>query len=260
MRDMNPKVLYEDDYFLVIDKPAGVVVNRAESVKEETVQDWVKKLMNFTNPANLADGENEDFIARDGIVHRLDKETSGLLLIAKTPRVFANLQEQFKNRQVKKKYIALVHGMVRNDHGVIKNDLGRLPWNRERFGLLGNGKYAETEYKAIKRLSVEATEEMKRKHPGQDYGFTLLEVSPKTGRTHQIRVHLKSIGHPVVSDELYAGRKTAREDRRWCKRMFLHACLIEFLHTETGESVRIECALPDDLKEAVRGLEARGSF
>ncbi len=244
---MEPRVIFEDEYLLVIDKPAGMVVNRAESVKGGTVQDWVEKYLNLTNPTNLTNTPNDDFVKRSGVVHRLDKETSGLLLVARTPQAFFNLQRQFKNRRIKKKYISLVHGILKNDQGSIKSDLGRLPWNRERFGVLEEGRNAETKYTVLKRLDSKVAEEVKRKFPGRDYGLTLLELSPKTGRTHQIRVHLKSIGHPVVSDEFYAGRKTARDDRKWCPRLFLHAAGIVFDHPILGRKVNLSSDPPADL-------------
>ena len=160
-------------------------------------------------------------------------------------------------------FLALVHGTVKDDRGVIKVDVGRLPWNRERFGTAPDSsrhslgepgeswREAETEYKVIKRLNYKVTEWERRKHPGKDFGYTLLELNPKTGRTHQIRVHLKSIGHPVVADEFYAGRKTAREDRKWCPRLFLHAGEIEFRHPITNEGMRLKTELPRDLDAAL---------
>lgn len=248
---MGPKIVFEDEYLLVLDKPAGMVVNRAESVKGETLQDWVES--NNRSKPDHQSIDSPDFVKRSGIVHRLDKETSGLLVVAKTPEVFSKMQEQFKLRMVKKKYIALVHGVIKDETGTIKAEVGRLPWNRERFGVLdeGEGKEAETEYKVTKRLRDAVSGKEVRKHPGKDFGYTLVELFPKTGRTHQIRVHLKSIGHPVVADEFYAGRKTAREDRKWCPRLFLHAKEIEFCHPLTHEWIKLVSNLPSDLQDAL---------
>lgn len=241
---MNPKVLYEDDILLVIDKPAGIVVNRAESTKGETVQDWVEKYLGTNGPVV----SSRDFEMRSGVVHRLDKETSGVLIIAKIPKAFEGLQKQFKERQVKKTYVALVHGELKQPEGVINASVGRLPWNRERFGVFAGGREAETNYKRIKifDLRFKNTEEI----------FTLLELFPKTGRTHQLRVHLKSIGHPIVSDNLYAGRKTARKDRLWCPRLFLHAKNIAFLHPYYHNSITVDSSLPSDLTKALTCLVA----
>lgn len=252
---MNPTVLLEDPYLLIIDKPSGLVVNRAESVAGETVQDWVESYlrtgpvasssrpMSSGEPAgtrrdSLQSRHPSDFIERSGTVHRLDKETSGVLLIAKTPEVFEELQRQFKERLVEKTYVALVHGRVTPEEGIITAPVGRLPWNRERFGVFPGGRPAETKYKAIK-------------HYGE---YSLVEFYPKTGRTHQIRVHAKSIGHPVVSDTFYAGRKTSRQDRKWCPRLFLHAAKVSFAHPVGGKRITVEAPLPEDLQISLRNL------
>lgn len=236
---MEPTILYEDQDLLVINKPSGMVVNRAESVKGETVQDWIEG-KGITGITSTTSTTGTEFEKRSGVVHRLDKETSGVLLIAKTPEAFAELQRQFKAREVEKTYVALVHGRVEPKEGVIREPVGRLPWNRERFGVLAGGREAETEYKTILKILNEE--------------FTLLELYPKTGRTHQIRVHLKSINHPVVGDPLYAGRKTARRDREWCPRLFLHAKKIVFKHPVSSKMISVEAPLPGELREVLEKL------
>lgn len=253
---MRPKILFEDDVLLVIDKPTGVVVNRAESVKTKTVQDWASVYLKIQNPndkvqigKNLAFGINNlDFYKRNGIVHRIDKETSGILLIAKNPDAFAELQRQFKAREVEKTYLALVHGEVEPRSGMIKAPVGRLPWNRERFGVLPGGREAETRYQVLD-IKYRVTDKKQA-----DY-FSLVEFYPKTGRTHQIRVHAKYIYHPLVGDAFYAGRKTARRDRVWCPRLFLHAAKISFLHPKTKTRVLVESPLPSDLRSCLESLE-----
>lgn len=231
------RMVFEDDQILVVDKPSGMVVNRSKSAKGETVQDWVEKNCQFAT--------SQDHERRNGIVHRIDKETSGVLLIAKTPVAFSGLQQQFKKREVEKVYTALVHGRVKPQKGSIKAAVGRLPWNRERFGVLAGGREAETGYKAVRNYQL--------KEGGEE--LTLLEVYPKTGRTHQIRVHLKSIGHPIVGDGLYAGRKTARADRSWCPRLFLHAAKLSFVNPKTGKRVVVEAPLPEELKKVLGKLQ-----
>ncbi|MDP1722468.1 MAG: RluA family pseudouridine synthase [Candidatus Gottesmanbacteria bacterium] len=239
---MNIPILYEDDALLVIDKPAHLVVNRAQSVKEETVQDWVEKkstnlqIYEFTN-------ENKDFIDRAGIVHRIDKETSGILLIAKAPEAFIELQRQFKAREIKKTYLAIVHGKLVPEEGEINAPIDRLPWNPQRFGVMPGGKEAITKYKAISyQLSAVSREEI-----------TLVEVYPETGRTHQIRVHLKYINHPIVGDYLYAGRKTSRDDRAGdAPRVMLHAWKISFTHPTTGKTLAIESPIPQDMNRIIQ--------
>lgn len=235
---MEPQVLYEDNYILVIDKPSGMVVNRAESVKGETVQDWAEKRLGIKNKNG-----GGDFYKRNGVAHRIDKETSGILIIAKDQETFAKLQAQFKAREVEKTYVALVHGWPKEKEGVINAPVGRLPWNRERFGVFPGGRQAETFYKVLKEY----------KKDGEKYALS--EWHPKTGRTHQIRVHAKSLGHPVVSDIFYAGRKTARRDRAWCPRLFLHASKITFTHSESGRRITIEAPLPEELKRVMEALE-----
>jgi len=205
---MNIPIIYEDESLLVVDKPAGIVVNKGESVKGETLQEWAEKNLKIKK-LKFKIKEDNDFINRAGIVHRLDKETSGLLIIAKTPASFLQLQSQFKERNVSKKYITLVHGKVLPEKGEIRASVGRLPWNRERFGVLAGGREAITSYKLLKLFNSPKGE-----------ALSLLEVTPHTGRTHQIRIHLKYLGHPVVSDSFYAGRKTVKADYEFCPRLF----------------------------------------
>jgi len=228
---VNPTIIFEDESILVLNKPSGWITNDASTTTTQPVlQTWLRE--NLKYPL-IGDRER-----RDGIVHRLDKETSGLLIIAKTISAFENLQSQFKERKVTKTYIALTHGEIELKEGEIVASVGRLPWRRERFGVLPGGREAITKYKVISYHSLIT-----------DHGslFTLVELYPKTGRTHQIRIHLKFIGHPVVGDYFYAGRKTAREDRLWCPRLFLHASKISFFHPETGKELTFESELPKDL-------------
>ena len=142
------------------------------------------------------------------------------------------------------KHIALVHGEVVPKTGQIKAEVGRLPWRRDRFGVLAGGRDSETNYQTAGSYEFQATKEK----------LTLLELVPKTGRTHQIRIHLKHIGHPIIADEFYAGRKTARNDRKWCPRLFLHAGKITFKHPGTQKKVEFESGLSQDLRETLAKL------
>jgi 23S rRNA pseudouridine1911/1915/1917 synthase len=171
----------------------------------------------------------------------LDKETSGVLLVAKTKEAFDKLQAEFKAREVQKTYVALVHGRI-DESGEIDAPLGRLPWRRDRFGVVAGGRTSVTSYKPLQFF------------PGNNAGHTLVEFYPKTGRTHQIRVHCKYIGHAIVADEFYAGRKTARNDRKWCPRLFLHAASIKFIHPATGKEVEFRSELPSDLQKVLQSL------
>ncbi len=240
---MDLPILLEDTSLIIIDKPAGVVVNRAENVTMPTVQDWAEEKLHIANRKSQNNPEEKSFYDRAGIVHRIDKETSGILVIAKTPEVFADVQQQFFQRTVQKSYITLVHGAVAVEHGTVNAPVGRLPWNRRRFGVVPDGREAITEYH---RMDV---------YHDHTHTYTLLQAFPHTGRTHQIRIHLKHAGHSIVADELYAGRHLYAEDSVWCPRLFLHAARIRFRHPETLAPVVVESPLPEDLKKALEKLE-----
>lgn len=230
------KIIYEDEDLLVLDKPSGITVNKAETTKDEfTVQDYLEEKFK-TNNAYLTADKESDFYKRAGFVHRIDKETSVILIVAKNVPNFENLQAQFKDRDVNKTYVALVHGHVDSLEGEISVPIGRLPWNRKRFGVLAGGKEAVTQYKVLEKF---------------EKPFTLLELNPKTGRTHQIRVHLKYFNHPVFGDLLYAGRKTSRNDRKTLERFFLHAKKIFFYHPKSGDRVEFESPLPSELENVL---------
>jgi 23S rRNA pseudouridine1911/1915/1917 synthase len=210
------------------------------------VQEWVesRRSENLENRKVGSSGAPEfwvpEFSDRSGIVHRLDRETSGLLVIAKTPEAFAALKNQFQERTVVKKYLALVHGEVKPAEGMICAPVERSPFNRKHFGVFPGGRRAETSYRLIKTLK-------KLKNKDGEETLSLLELSPKTGRTHQIRVHLKYVNHPIVSDPIYGGRKQCREDLKFCPRLFLHAACLEFTHPVSNERLTFVSELPPSL-------------
>ncbi len=252
---MTIEVVYEDEELLIINKPAGVTVNRAETTKDEiTIQDWAETKVQsekykVKSEKRFKFGEEgwdpaADFHSRGGIVHRLDKETSGVLILAKTPTTFVHLQKQFHEREVKKVYIALAHGEITPKSGAINVPVGRLPWNRNRFGILPGGRESMTTYKVITNFHS-------AKGSSNEI-LSLVELYPQSGRTHQIRVHLKYINHPIFSDFLYAGRKTARADRKILPRVFLHATKISFTHPITNMSVTFEAPLPAELTACLK--------
>lgn len=231
-----PKIIFEDDSLFVLEKPTGWITNDASTTNNQpTIQSWLRNNLEFRI-------NNLEF--RNGIVHRLDKETSGILLVAKTKEAFEELQRQFKERLVSKVYTALVHGKISHLTGVISEPVGRLPWRRDRFGVLPGGREAITRYRVITNHQSPITQEL----------FSLLELAPKTGRTHQIRIHLKHLGYPIVADDFYAGRKTARNDRKWCPRLFLHAGEIAFTHPKTKKQVEFKAEIPQDLRETLSKL------
>ncbi len=236
---MKPKIIHEDESLIVINKPSGFITNEASTTTNQpVVQSWIKENLEFEI------SKSKEF--RSGIVHRLDKETSGILLIAKTKKAFKNLQSQFKERIVKKEYTALAHGRIEPGEGIVKVPVGRLPWKRDRFGVVPGGRDSETSYKVKDYYKKESEE------------YSLTQLKPITGRTHQIRIHLKYLGHPIVSDEFYAGRKTARDDRVWCPRLFLHASKIFINHPEKNEKISFESKVSQDLQKALSSLEREG--
>lgn len=252
-------ILYEDNDLLVLDKPAGMVVNRSDTTKgETTVQDFVEKYLKIQSKLEIKKNNDQNepmfvspkisFVSRAGIVHRLDKETSGIILVAKSLDAFINLQSQFKERKVQKTYIALAHGKIEPAEGEINVAVGRLPWNRKRFGVLSGGRESVTMYKV---LNIKYHVSGKNNEP-----LSLVELNPKTGRTHQIRVHLQYIKHPIFADPLYAGRKTSRNDRKLLSRVFLHASKISFLHPKTNRQVFFESELPEDLHQFLLRLKS----
>ena len=214
-------IIYEDSDLLVIDKPAGLAVHPAPGTPAHTLVNAVLSYL----PGLAADADS----LRPGIVHRLDKDTSGLILVAKNRVAQANLSEQFKSRAVSKSYLVLVKGKLMPEKGIIEADIGRDPRNRQRMAVVASGREARTDYRVIKY-----------------YGnYSLLEIKPETGRTHQIRVHLAAIGFPVVGDTTY-GYKSPHLSRQ-----FLHASKIGFRLPSTGQYVEFESPLPPDLEKAL---------
>lgn len=256
---MKLNIIFENDQILVIDKPSGLVVNKSETIIWETLQDILSEYFQLSD---LGVGD------RAGIVHRLDRETSGILVVAKTESAFSNLQEQFRNRQVIKEYIALVHGKVDEDKGNINARIGRIG-KFGKFGIVDKryiaGRETQTGYKVVDRFKMKDKEFNKliladlskaRVDYLKSHGlfFTLLKVLPKTGRTHQIRVALKSISHPVVSDLIYTPSKLLKFDLGWCPRLFLHSAKLSFADPVTKKRVSFDSALPKDLKSALSFL------
>ncbi len=234
-------ILFEDSSLVLVNKPAGVVVNKSDSAKEMTVQDWMEQKFQIEN-LKFKIGD-EEFVARGGVVHRLDKDTSGILLLAKNPDSFEKLKSQFKDRLVSKKYLALVHGEMKPAEGEVDAPIERSPFNRMHFGVFPGGREAQTKYKLISNYQLPI-------HNNKEI-MSLLEVEPKTGRTHQIRVHMKYVNHPVVSDPIYGGRKNLQQDLVFCPRLFLHAFEISFLHPTTGEKLDFKAELPSELQKVL---------
>ena len=242
MNPAEPQIVFEDDELLVVNKPAGMTVNNSDTTGyQSTLQDWIGE--RYKDSGLFSSESEHDFDRRNGIVHRLDKETSGVMLVAKKLPAFENLQSQFKERTVEKTYKALSHGVLVPEEGEISVPVGRLTWNRKQFGIIAGGRPAVTFYKT------------ERVYKWEKESLSLLTLFPKTGRTHQIRVHLKYLGHPIFADFLYAGRKTARKDRRYLGRVFLHAYSISINHPKSNQRVSYSADLVSDLREFLKTLQ-----
>lgn len=235
-------VLYEDESIIVIDKPAGMVVHPAPGNPSGTL---VNALLHHCKDLSGINGS-----LRPGIVHRLDKETSGVMVIAKNERAFQHLARQFKNRKVEKVYLAIVYGEVKGTEGLIDAPIGRHPDQRKKMTIrTSRGRAAQTRWKVLERFG----------------SSTLLELYPQTGRTHQIRVHLTSIGHPLLRDPLYGKRGRSlllgdphlKDCLRRMNRQALHAYQLGFDHPGTGERVRFVAPIPQDMKETLECLRIR---
>jgi 23S rRNA pseudouridine1911/1915/1917 synthase len=227
------RVVYEDDDLLIVDKPAGLVVHPSPG-------HWQGTLVNGL----LARGEAFGGIAgvqRPGIVHRLDRDTSGLLMVAKDDAAQSSLMAQLKARRVKKTYLALVWGNVAAAVGRVEAPIGRDPRDRQRFAVVPGGREAVTGYRVRERFD----------------GWTLLELDLVTGRTHQIRVHLDAIGHPVAGDPVY-GTGTSRRGPDGLDRLFLHAWRLELTTPSTGRLLRVEAPLPPELESVLERLRLPG--
>ncbi len=250
--DLPIEVVYEDEYLAVVNKPAGMVTHPARGNWRGTLVNALQ--FHFDRLSTLA-GE-----FRPGIVHRLDRDTTGLLVVAKDERIHHKLAFQFEHRSVRKEYLALVYGVPQRDSDYIEQPIGFHPVSREKMAIRSasdGGKSAATFYKVEKRFR----------------GYALVRCHPRTGRTHQIRIHLTHIGHPIVADKLYSGRdrltldalKNAdRRDLRLVEetetvlfdRQALHAHVLNFVHPATGKELSLTGALPADFVRTLEALEA----
>jgi 23S rRNA pseudouridine1911/1915/1917 synthase len=236
-------IVYEDDDLAVVNKPAGMMVHAGAGVTEDERNrgTLVNALLHRFGKLSGAGGE-----LRPGIVHRLDKGTSGLIVVAKNDEAHRRLAAEFVRRQVKKTYVALVHGWVKQDRGTIASNISRDRVQRTRMTTRRQGgREAISHYTVRRRIE-------------SGFGkFTLLELQIDTGRTHQIRVHLASLGHPVVGDTLYGARREllSSEGAISLPRNFLHATALEFRHPRSGETLSLSRPLPEELKEFLRRIE-----
>lgn len=274
---MDIPIIFEDQDLVIIAKPAGVVVNDATSVRGETLQQWFREHLAGESgsrgvpsefwQALVPDDFSEEygspeaiFTEREGMVHRLDKETSGVMVFAKNPGSLVHLLAQFRDREVAKSYVCLVHGKVQPDRDVIRAPLGRATGkDRKKFQVRPDGRPAETEYHVLhywSRLNQAAAANIIPSevisHPSYQQGFSLVKAIPHTGRTHQIRVHFAHAGHPLVGDATYTGKRRAKADNIWCKRHFLHASTLTITHPRTGQHITFTAPLDAGLQQVLK--------
>ena len=228
--EMDLDIVHEDDYVIVVNKPSGMVVHPAPGSMSGTL---VNGLM--AQAKNLS-GING--VLRPGIVHRIDKDTSGLLMVAKNDLAHESLVNQLVEKTVTRRYIALVHGVIPHDNGTIDAPIGRDPKDRKKMTVIEGGKHAVTHFKVLRRFK----------------DFTLIECRLETGRTHQIRVHMKYIGYPLAGAPQYGPRKTIGGEHG----QFLHAAILGFDHPKTGEYLEFSTPLPSYFEEALESLENLG--
>jgi len=222
-------IIYEDEYLIVVNKPAGMIVHPTGKILTSTLVNAL--LYHCKDSLSGING-----VIRPGIVHRLDKDTSGLMVVAKNDLAHLDLSNQIKNRQVTKKYIALVHGNIKNNSGIINAPIGRSIKHRNKMAVIEvNSREAITQFKVLRKF----------------LNYTLLEVVIHTGRTHQIRVHLAFIGYPVVGDQVYGPRK----QELTIKRQALHSHILGFIHPFTKKYMEFQAPLPNDMQELINTLE-----
>ena len=226
------KILYEDDDIIVIDKVRGMTVHPAETVKSGTL---VNALLFYCKDLSGING-----VKRPGIVHRLDKDTSGVMVVAKNDFAHVNLAAQIKDKTAVRTYLAIVHGVINDNAGIISGSIGRDKFDRKKMTVTADGKYAVTEFKVLERFK----------------NFTYVECKLQTGRTHQIRVHMAEIGHPLVGDEKYTARKNPFD----IKGQALHSHTLSLTHPTTGERMNFIAPLPDDMKKILIYLRSYKSF
>lgn len=228
-KDIDLDIVYQDDDLAVINKPQGMTVHAGNATKGDTLVNAL--LFHLDNLSGI------NGVIRPGIVHRIDKNTSGLLVVAKNDFAHVKLAKQLENKTCSRKYVALLEGELKNDSGVIETRIGRNPSDRTKMAVVSVGRNAVTEYKVIKKYE----------------GYTLCEFSLKTGRTHQIRVHAKYIGHPIVGDPEYG----FKNQKFRLNGQLLHARELSFIHPRTNENVTFFADLPDYFKKVLKKLKEK---
>lgn len=243
-------IIYEDENFLAVNKPAGLLTHAIKSkIREETLTDWLLK--KYPKIKNVGDDPEN----RPGIVHRLDKDTSGVLLVAKNQKFFEYLKSIFQARQIKKKYLALAYGKLAPRQGLPAEILTRTGIIEKPIALKTGSLKRTTRLNSKKAKMIKEAlthYQIKKYYESGGHFFTLVELEPKTGRTHQLRVHLASVGHPIVGDKLYGAKNNFLN----LERQFLHAESVEF-SLENGKRIKIEADLPPELQNILKQLNVQ---
>ncbi|MBX9771101.1 MAG: RluA family pseudouridine synthase [Candidatus Obscuribacterales bacterium] len=233
--DIPLSIIFEDEHLVVVNKPAGMTTHPGAGIQEGTL---VNALLHHCRGELSGIGG----VARPGIVHRLDKDTSGLLVVAKNDQAHWHLADQIKHKKAQRVYLALVEGVMPLDAGIVDKPIGRHPVRRKEMSIVADGRTAVSHYTVVTRFSA----------------YTLVKVSLQTGRTHQIRVHMASLGYPVVGDLIYNKKNTgtlAKRHKMGIAGQFLHAAYLSFMHPVTGDHLEFHAPLPDDLDGLVRSLK-----
>lgn len=222
----NLEIVFQDSDILVVNKPSGLVVNRSKTAKDKTLQDHISEILDFK------DITDDQFLDRSGIVHRLDKDTSGLLVIAKNPKSFYKIQKQFKRREVIKEYHALLFRDLKDEIIEIDAPIKRDLKNRVKMSISQTGRAAQTRIEKVKTIDF------------KDFTASYVKIYPLTGRTHQIRIHTLAINHPVLGDQIYLTKKQLEMTQMYVNRLMLHAKSLTLAHPITGEKIRFDTTLP----------------
>lgn len=231
--NQNIKVVFENENFIVFNKPSGLIVNRSQTVKDSTLQDYLEENIEM----ETGDDTESEFNKRNGIVHRLDKDTSGLIIVAKNEEYFTYLQSLFKERKIKKEYVAVVLGNVTEERFEIDAPIGRDPKSRFRYAIVRGEKESQTYFERINVISE------------GERSFTSLKCFPRTGRTHQIRVHLAAYGFPILGDSTYSSARDSEfYENLGINRLMLHSKSVTF-NDMNNEEFSFECDIPEEFSK-----------